>query len=101
MISRCNFLITSIISLIYRGISGCAKSVVLSPRPNANGNFKLSDSPNFNKLTKRFQHPAGDSNEKSFGDLLIFSKDYFRRDDDDWEKTGFPVVKIAKNGGKN
>ena len=40
-------------------------------RPNEE-RFKLSDSPNLNKSTKRFQHPAGDLSEKSFGELLNF-----------------------------
>ena len=72
MISRRNFLIKSITSLVYLAISGCAKAGELSSRQNEDSGFKLSDSPNFNKLTKRFQHPAGDLNEKSFGDLFNF-----------------------------
>jgi hypothetical protein len=51
--------------------------------------------------TKRFQHPDGDLNDKSFGDLFNFFKDYFRRVDDDWENTGFPVVQISNNKLKN
>ena len=101
MISRRNFLIKSITSLVYLAISGCAKAGELSSRQNEDSGFKLSDSPNFNKSTKRFQHPAGDLNEKSFGDLFNFFKDYFRRVDDDWENTGFPVVQISNNKLKN
>ena len=74
MISRRNFLIKSITSLVYLAISGCAKAGELSSRQNEDSGFKLSDSPNFNNLTKRFQHPAGDLNEKSFGDLFNFLK---------------------------
>ena len=96
MISRRNFLIKSITSLVYLAISGCAKAGKLSSRQNEDSSSKLSDSPNFNKLTKRFQHPAGDLNEKSFGDLFNFFRDYFRRVDDGWENTGFPVVQISK-----
>ena len=101
MISRRNFLIKSITSIVYLAISGCAKVGELSSRQNEDSGFKLSDSPNFNKLTKRFQHPAGDLNEKSFGDLFNFFKDYFRRVDDDWENTGFPVVQISNNKLQN
>ena len=97
MITRRNFLIKSITSLVYLAISGCAKAGELSFRQNEDSGFKLSDSPNFNKLTKRFQHPDGDLNDKSFGDLFNFFKDYFRRVDDDWENTGFPVVQISNN----
>ena len=101
MISRRNFLIKSITSLVYLAISGCAKAGELSSRQSEDSGFKLSDSPNFNKLTKRFQHPAGDLNDKSFGDLFNFFKDYFRRVDDDWENTGFPVVQISNKKLKN
>ena len=97
MSSRRNFLIKSITSLVYLAISGCAKAGELSSRQNEDSGFKLSDSPNFNKLTKCFQHPDGDLNDKSFGDLFNFFKDYFRRVDDDWENTGFPVVQISNN----
>ena len=101
MISRRNFLIKSITSLVNLAILGCAKAGELSSRQNGDSDFKLSDSPNFNKSTKRFQHPTGDSNEKSFNDLFNFYKDYFRRVDDNWENTGFPVVQISNKKLKN
>ena len=94
MISRRNLLIKYISSLVYLAISGCKKFVDLSAGSCEESGFKLSDSPNFNKPTKIFQHPAGDLNEKSFGDLFSFFKDYLRRVDDDWENTGFPVIQI-------
>ena len=97
MISRRNFLVKSITSLVCLAISGCAKGRELSSRLNVDSGFKLSDSPNFNKSTKRFQHPSGDLNEKSFSDLFNFSRDYFMRVDDEWENTGFPVAQISEN----
>jgi L-ascorbate metabolism protein UlaG (beta-lactamase superfamily) len=93
MLSRRNLLIKSIASLGYFVVAGCAKAGGLSFTQNENGSSEFADSPNFNMLTKRFQHPNGDLNDKSFGDLFDFFTDYFRRPDDDWENIGFPVVK--------
>ena len=93
MFNRRNFLIKSITSLLYFSFSGCAKAFSLSSIKNKDGIHKLSDSPNFNKSTKRFQHPAGDLHDKSFMDLFDFFAEYFRRSGDEWENTGFPVLK--------
>ena len=91
--NRRNFFIKSIASLLYFAIPFCAKASNLSLTKNKKSNYKLSDSPNFNNSTKRFQHPNGDLNDKSFGDLFDFFTEYFLRSDDDWENAGFPVVK--------
>ena len=101
MFNRRNFLIKSISSLLYLPFSGCAKAVGLSSINHEQRVNKLSDSPNFNKSTKRFQHPAGDRHDKSFGDLFDFFREYFSRPDDKWETTGFPVVKSRINELQN
>ena len=93
MLNRRNFLIKSISSLLYLTLSGCAKAVGLSSIEHEDRVIKLSDSPNFNKSTKRFQHPDGDLHDKSFNDLFDFFSEYFKRPDDKWETTGFPVLK--------
>ena len=95
--NRRNFFIKSIASLLYFTISGCAKASNLSLIQNKKGYYKLSDSPNFNNSTKRFEHPAGDLYDKSFGDLFDYFTDYFRRADDEWESTGFPLLKGSSN----
>ena len=97
MFNRRNFLIKSISSLLYLPFSACTKAVGLSSMKHENKVNKLSDSPNFNKSTKRFQHPAGDRHDKSFGDLFDFFGEYFGRPDDKWENTGFPVLKSGIN----
>ena len=81
------------LSLLSLTIPRCAKATNLSSTQNKKSNGKLFDSPNFNNSTKRFQHPNGDLNDKSFGDLFDFFIEYFTRSDDDWENIGFPVVK--------
>ena len=91
--NRRNFFIKSIASLLYFTNSSSAKAGNQSIAQNENGNYKLSDSPNFNNLTKRFQHPDGDLNDKSFGELFDFFIEFLKRGDDDWENTGFPVVR--------
>ena len=87
--------------MLYFAIPGCAKAGEPSLIQNKKNHNKLSDSPNFNKSTKRFQHPAGDLYDKSFGDLFDFFKDYFRRADDEWESIGFPFLKSSSNELKN
>lgn len=49
-------------------------------------------SPQFNMETGRFQHPDGDTHDKSLMDLLGLASEYFSRPDDPMEKTGFEVV---------
>ena len=93
MFNRRNFLIKSISSLLYLSFSGCAKAVGLPSTKHEKRVNSLSESPNFNKSTKRFQHPAGDLHDKSFMDLFDFFAEYFRRSGDEWENTGFPVLK--------
>ena len=93
MFNRRNFLIKSISSLLYLSFSGCAKAIGLPSTKHEKRVNRLSDSPNFNKSTKRFQHPAGDLHDKSFMDLFDFFAEYFRRSGDEWENTGFPVLK--------
>ena len=95
--NRRNFFIKSIASLLYFTISGCAKASNPSLIQNKKDYYKLSGSPNFNNSTKRFEHPAGDLYDKSFGDLFDYFTDYFRREDDEWESTGFPVLKSSSN----
>ena len=97
MLNRRNFLIKSISSLLYLTLSGCAKAVGLSSIEHEDKVINLSDSPNFNKLTRRFQHPAGDSQNKSFSDLFDFFADYLKRSEDKWETIGFPVLKSTTN----
>ena len=101
MFNRRNFLIKSISSLLYLPFSACTKAADLSSMKHENKVNKLSDSPNFNKSTKRFQHPAGDRHDKSFGDLFDFFGEYFGRPDDKWETTGFPVLKSRINELQN
>ena len=72
MFNRRNFLIKSISSLSFLPFSGCAKAVGLSSIKHEYRANKLFDSPNFNKSTKRFQHPAGDLHDKSFMDFFDF-----------------------------
>ena len=93
MISRRNFLIKFVTSVVYLAVSGCAKAGELSSRQNEDSGFKLSDSPNFNKLTKRFQHPDGDLNDKSFGDLFNFLKIILGEWMMIWKKLGFQSCK--------
>ena len=101
MFHRRNFLTRTIASLVYFTTPGCAKSGDLSLIQNKKNHHQLADSPNFNNSTNRFQHPTGDSNDKSFGDLFDFFTDYFRRVDDEWENIGFPVMKSLNNELKN
>ena len=84
MFNRRNFLIKSISSLLYLTLSGCAKAVGLSSIEHEDRVIKLSDSPNFNKSTGRFQHPAGDLQNKSFSDLFDFFAEYLKRSEDKW-----------------
>ena len=101
MFNRRNFLIKSISSLLYLPFSGCAKAVGLSSINHEQRVNKLSDSPNFNKSTKRFQHPSGDLHDKSFSNLFDFFAEYFRRPRDKWESIGFPVRKSRKSELEN
>ena len=100
-LSRRNFFGNCVTSLLYLISTGCAKIDDLTLEKNEYGYSRLSDSPNFNKSTRRFQHPDGDLNEKSFGDLYEFFTDYYRRGDDEWERTGFPVLKHSREKLKN
>ena len=86
--------------MAYLALSGCAKSTELSTGSQDDSGFKLSDSPNFNKSTKRFQHPAGDLNKKALATYLVLFKNYLRRMDD-WENTGFPVMQISTHELQN
>jgi len=51
-----------------------------------------SQSENFNISTGRFEHPGGDRHDKSFTDLLALASKFFRREDDEWEEKGFPLI---------
>ena len=51
-----------------------------------------SQSENFNISTGRFEHPGGDRHDKSFTDLLGLASKFFRREDDEWEEKGFPLI---------
>ena len=97
MFDRRNYLIKSITALLYFSISGCVKAVGGTSIRHDDGVDKLYESPNFDKVTNRFQHPSGDLYDKSFGDVFDFFTDYFRRPDDEWETTGFPVLKSSSN----
>ena len=61
------------------------------------GAMTYPDSPNFNKKTQRFQHPAGDNHEKSFVDFFKFFSAYIARENDEKENTGFPVSMSTKS----
>ena len=101
MFNRRNFLIKSISSLLYLPFSACTKAVGLSSKQHENRVNKLSESPNFNKSTGRFQHPAGDLQNKSFSDLFDFFAEYLKRSEDKWETIGFPVLKNTINELQN
>jgi len=67
-------------SVILIIVSGCSSSI------------PTYDSPNYNKNTGRFQHPNGNSHNKRLTDLAGFAYDYFTRENDEFEKKGFPVI---------
>ena len=94
---RRNFFIKSFTSLLYLTTAGCAKASNFSLSQNKKNNYKLFNSPNFNDLTKRFEHPSGDLDDKSFGEIWDYYRAYFSREHDEWESTGFPVVKSSRN----
>ena len=60
---------------------------------NHGASFK---SPNFNERTKRFEHPDGVAQEKSFSSIVSFALEYFTRERDIEENTGFPVIHRTK-----
>ena len=54
------------------------------------------ESPNFDRESGRFQHSDGDKHDKSFVDLFGLAFKYFLREDDAFERNGFPLVKRSK-----
>ena len=60
------------------------------------GSAPTYDSPNFNKDTGRFHHPEGNNHNKRFRDITSFAYHYFTRENDELEKTGFPVIYSSK-----
>ena len=55
-----------------------------------------SFSPNFDNKTGQFVHPEGDKSDKSFSDLWSVAKEFFSREEDEWEDKGFPVISSDK-----
>ena len=55
-----------------------------------------SFSPNFNVEKGQFEHPEGDKSDKSIFDLVGMATKFLRRENDEWEDQGFPVISSSK-----
>ncbi|ERL96441.1 putative Zn-dependent hydrolase of beta-lactamase fold [Rhodobacteraceae bacterium HIMB11] len=55
-----------------------------------------SSSPNFNVEKGQFEHPEGDKSDKSIFDLFGMATKFLRRENDEWEDKGFPVISSSK-----
>jgi len=60
-----------------------------------------SKSPNYNTEIGRFEHPEGDKQEKSFANFMSFAFEFFVRENDSYEQTGFPVKHSSKKTLQN
>jgi len=60
------------------------------------GTLDYSQSEHFNASTGRFEHPSGTQHNKSLTDLLGLASKFMRREQDEWEEKGFPVIPSSR-----